>query len=84
MDGVFRDLDQMTAGQVFTVDHEGSTLAYEVTEVIQYTKEALPIEDLFREDGGERLVLITCGGSFNPSLRSYDDNVVVIAVPVAV
>ncbi len=84
VDGVFRNLDQMQAGQVFTVDHEGSTLAYEVTEVIQYTKEALPIEDLFREDGDERLVLITCGGSFNPSLRSYDDNVVVIAVPVAV
>lgn len=84
VDGVFRNLDQMRAGQVFTVDHEGSTLSYEVTEVIQYTKEALPIEDLFREDGDERLVLITCGGSFNPSLRSYDDNVVVIAVPVAV
>jgi LPXTG-site transpeptidase (sortase) family protein len=84
VDGVFRNLDQMQAGQVFSVDHEGSTLSYEVTEVIQYTKEALPIEDLFREDGEERLVLITCGGSFNPSLRSYDDNVVVIAVPVAV
>jgi len=84
VDGVFRDLDQMQAGQVFSVDHDGSTLSYEVTEVIQYTKEALPIEDLFREDGDERLVLITCGGSFNPSLRSYDDNVVVIAVPVAV
>lgn len=84
VEGVFRNLDQMETGQVFTVDHEGSTLSYEVTEVIQYTKEALPIEDLFREDGEERLVLITCGGSFNPSLRSYDDNVVVIAVPVTV
>lgn len=84
VDGVFRNLDRMQPGQIFTVDHEGSALPYEVTEVIQYTKEALPIDDLFREDGEERLVLITCGGSFNPSLRSYDDNVVVIALPVAV
>ncbi len=82
VDGVFRNLDQMQQGQIISVEHDGAELSYEVTEVVQYTKESLPIEDLFREDGAERIVLITCGGSFNPSIRSYDDNVVVIAVPV--
>ena len=39
------------------------------------------LEDLFARDGTPRLVLITCGGNFNRALDSYDDNVVVIAIP---
>ena len=82
VDGVFRNLVDTELGATITVaDESGRTIDYRVTEVVQYAKEALPIDDLFREDGGERLVLITCGGDFNPSLLSYDDNVVVIAVP---
>ena len=33
--------------------------------------------------GPETLVLITCGGSFDPDIRRYRDNIVVYAVPVA-
>ena len=40
------------------------------------------LEDFFARDGTPRLVLITCGGRFNRSLNSYDDNVVVISVPL--
>ena len=83
VDGVFRDLADIEIGAVITVvDETGQAIDYRVTELAQYTKDGLPIRDLFREDGAERLVLITCGGDFNPSLLSYDDNVVAIAVPV--
>ncbi len=81
-DGVFRDLVDSAIGDVVEVGVAGETRQYQVVSIDQYGKYDLPIDDLFREDGDERLVLITCGGDFNPNLRSYDDNVVVIAVPV--
>ena len=78
-DGVFRNLADSEVGELITVDG----INYRIESVTQYNKFELPIDDLFAEDGDEQLVLITCGGSFNPNLRSYDDNVVVVAVPVA-
>ncbi len=36
---------------------------------------------LFRTDGDARLVLITCGGSFDPVRHRYADNYVVVARP---
>ena len=48
----------------------------------QYDKDELPTAELFAVDGESQVVLITCGGSFNREVRSYDDNVVAYAVPV--
>lgn len=80
--GVFVALSEAEIGDEVVVDRAGQDITYRVESITQYGKFDLPIDDLFRETGDERLVLITCGGSFNPSLRSYDDNVVVIATPV--
>lgn len=81
VDGVFRDLDRLDAGdEVAVTFDDGTTASYRVTEVVTHAKDALP-DDLFARRGPERLVLITCGGDFNPSLRSYEDNVVATAVP---
>lgn len=81
VDGVFRDLDRLSAGDEVTVSFDdGSAETYRVTEVVTFDKEALP-EDLFARGVPERLVLITCGGEFNPSLRSYESNVVAYAEP---
>ncbi len=55
---------------------------FEVTDLRQYDKDELPFDEIFARDGDPRLTLITCGGAFNPSLLSYEDNVVVRAVPV--
>jgi LPXTG-site transpeptidase (sortase) family protein len=81
LDGVFRRLDEIQVGDSAFIETDGRTLEYRVTNVRLYDKEALPA-DLFRETGEEQLVLITCGGSFNPDLLSYESNVVVTAVPV--
>lgn len=83
-DGVFRNLADSNVGEQITVGRDGEQIEYRIESVTQYNKFELPIGDLFAEDGREQLVLITCGGSFNPSVRSYDDNVVVVAVPIAV
>lgn len=81
-DGVFRQLAGAQPGQRFTVGFEdGTTAAYEIVAMAQYPKDELPPE-LFETSGEPRVVLITCGGSFNRALSSYDDNVVAHAVPV--
>ena len=47
-----------------------------------YGKLMLPRERIWRNTGPEELVLITCGGEFNPEIRSFKSNIVVYAVPV--
>ena len=59
----------------------------DATYVVQarrrFAKDDLPWRDLFRQDVEARLLLVTCGGDFDPATRHYTDNVVVYAVPVA-
>lgn len=62
---------------------DDTTRVYEVVERTMYKKDELPDWRIFRRSGPESLVLITCGGSFNPQIRRYRHNIVVYAVPVA-
>lgn len=83
VDGVFRRLSSVSLGAVAQIEMaDGAVVEYRVVDVVEYGKAELPVDDLFSESGDDRLVLITCGGTFNPHLRSYDSNVVVHAVPV--
>ena len=59
----------------------GRTAAYPVTARRQYPKSALPAGQVFDQDTAPRLVLVTCGGSFDPATRHDSDNVVVYALP---
>lgn len=80
--GVFARLAMSQAGDALEVGFDdGTTRAFTVVAVRQYPKEELPLADLFSHDGEPSLALITCGGAFDASLRSYEDNVVVYAVP---
>lgn len=82
-DGVFRRLSRSEPGQQFTVSFDdGSIAAYEVVAIRQYGKDELP-DEIFATSGDPQIVLITCGGSFNRALNSYNDNIVAYAVPVA-
>lgn len=81
VDGVFRRLDRAEPGDEVVVGFDdGSERRYVVTELVTYDKDELP-DDVFDPQGPDRLVLITCGGAFNPSLRSYESNVVAYAAP---
>ena len=80
---VSRHLKRLEGGDPVEVEHaDGMTTEYVVTAVQTIDKGELPTDELFRRDGTPILTLITCGGSFSPSLNSYDSNVVAIAVPV--
>lgn len=81
--GAFRDLADATSGHRFSIDFDdGSTATYEVIERTQYDKNELPFDAVFAQGGPSVITLISCGGSFQPSLASYEDNIVAYAVAV--
>ena len=82
--GPFARLGTVDPGaQVEVTLDDGSVRRYEVVERATYGKLELPRERLWRNTGPEELVLITCGGDFNPEIRRYRQNIVVYAVPIA-
>jgi len=81
--GPFAQLGRVEPGeQVEVTLDDGSVRRYEVIERAVYGKLELPRERLWRTTGDETLVLITCGGDYNPDIRRYRENIVVYAVPV--
>jgi hypothetical protein len=82
--GPFSQLGAVEPGdQIEVALDDGTTRNYEVTERTMYGKLELPKERIWRNTGAEELVLITCGGEFNPEIRSFKSNIVVYAVPIA-
>ncbi|MEM8905736.1 MAG: class F sortase, partial [Actinomycetota bacterium] len=81
--GVFFDLRDLEAGATVEVElDDGTVRRYEIVDNTTYLKDDLPLDDVFRRDGDEVLTLITCGGAFDSVARSYEDNVVALAVPI--
>ncbi|NMH97124.1 class F sortase [Pseudonocardia acidicola] len=79
--GVLAVLPSLTAGEPISLrGADGRTFTYRVQARHQFAKARLPAE-VFAQTASPRLVLVTCGGRFDPVLRSYDDNIVVYAVP---
>lgn len=82
--GVFFDLRSLEPGaRLVVITDDGRDRTYEVEALRQYPKEGLPADEVFGREGDPRLALITCGGAFDPSARSYRDNVIAYALPVA-
>ncbi len=82
--GVFRYLADVEIGErVVVAFDDGTTTEFEIVELAQYDKQELPTDRVFAKDGEPVLTLITCGGDFNRSLRSYEDNIVAYAVPIS-
>jgi hypothetical protein len=82
--GPFVRLGELEPGALIQADlADGTSRTYTVIERAQYPKLMLPSDRIWTRTGDETLVLITCGGDFNRSIRRYADNIVVYAVPVA-
>ncbi len=82
--GAFRYLDRLEAGDLVTVGFDdGSSQTFAVDAQLQVDKTELPFDIMFARSGPPKLALITCGGEFDYDARSYTDNVVVTASPVA-
>ena len=81
--GALYDLRDLRVGETIELDlADGSTQRWLITDVIQYPKDVLPLNDIFTWSGPSRLAVITCGGEFDRTARSYTDNLVVYAEPL--
>jgi len=78
--GVFFRLGALRIGDPVRVRRaDGTTVIFRVTRVAEYAKSAFPSRAVYGDVDRPELRLITCGGRFDPSERSYLDNVVVYA-----
>nr|WP_246407420.1 class F sortase [Modestobacter versicolor] len=77
---VFFRLEELTAGdEVRVTGADGQLVTFTVTRVASYPKDAFATAEVYGPTTGAELRLITCGGTFDRSRRSYTDNVVVFA-----
>lgn len=79
--GALFDLRLIEIGaEIIIEDESGVSRTWVVHDVKRYDKNEIPIEDIFVWDGdSEDIALITCGGEFDRTARSYRDNIVVYA-----
>jgi hypothetical protein len=80
--GRFGSLTRLHPGARVYVDRtDGRRVGYRVTAVREVAKTRLDRLGVFTTAGRPALVLLTCGGRWDAARQSYDDNVVVRAVP---
>jgi hypothetical protein len=81
---VFYDLAALLPGDTIDVTRaDGSTVGFRVDSVAQYPKREFPTDAVYGDLDHPGLRLITCGGAFDRSARSYRDNVVVYASAIS-
>lgn len=79
--GVFFRLEEMKPGQKIRVTRSDASVAtFTVRAVDSWPKTAFPTAMVYGPTPDRELRLITCGGDFDRSRRSYLSNVVVFAV----
>lgn len=82
--GIFYDLHELSVGDRILVSYsDGSSHEFQVAARTIYLKDALPLDVIFSRSGPPVLTLVTCGGAFNQTSRTYDSNVVVYASSLA-
>ncbi|MCO1598176.1 class F sortase [Micromonospora sp. RHAY321] len=80
---VFFDLGSLVPGDTVTVRRaDGQPVTFRVDSVKSYPKTAFPTELVYGPNDRPGLRVVTCGGQFDETVRSYPDNVVVFATLV--
>jgi LPXTG-site transpeptidase (sortase) family protein len=75
---VFYNLDKLNTGdEVDVQDIDGVTHRFRVVEKASYDYKNAPLDKIFGPTDKAMLVLITCGGTWIQSQRSYDKRLVV-------
>ena len=75
---VFWDLNKIAVGaEVLVVTDSGQTLRFTVRGSEYYVPENAPLQEIFGQTNSVNLNLITCGGTFNPATRHYDQRLVI-------
>jgi hypothetical protein len=80
--GVLAEMLDMRPGQELKVANGTHGQVYRVATIRKLSKTRLATgTDLFDQTRKHRLVMITCGGPFDPKTHRYRDNVVIVAEP---
>ena len=78
--GVFSKLKNVKRGDdIYVTDKNGTKIHFVVREVQEYPYDKAPAEEIFNESERSLLRLITCGGKWIQSAKTYDTRVVVTA-----
>ncbi len=78
--GIFHRLKELAPGDTVDVARaDGTSARFAVVRVDQVPKERFPTDAVYGDTPDPVLRLITCGGVFDRSARSYQDNVIVYA-----
>ena len=81
--GAFAALGDFGPGDEVAVERaDGSVQRFAVTRVVRTPKDAFPTAAVYGPTADAQLRLITCGGRFDRTTGSYEDNVVVFATAV--
>jgi len=69
---VFGLLGQLAPGDTIQItDTDGNVLNYSVSWTTLYAADNAPLEQIFEQTSDEEVTLITCGGTFDPSVHMY-------------
>jgi sortase (surface protein transpeptidase) len=79
---VFFRLYQLHPDDLIQVQRGERWVIFRVVATARYPKDRFPTADVYGPTPDAQLRLITCGGVFNKTRRSYVDNVVVYAVAI--
>jgi sortase (surface protein transpeptidase) len=78
--GVFFKLGALRPRDTVTVTRADHTVAvFRVERVVEYPKAHFPTAEVYGDTDRAALRLITCGGRFDSSALSYEDNIVAYA-----
>ncbi|MDT0277022.1 class F sortase [Blastococcus goldschmidtiae] len=78
--GIFFDLGALRPGDEIAVAREdGTTAVFAVDKVETHPKVEFPTLEVYGNTSDAQLRLITCGGDFDSSARSYEDNIIAFA-----
>ncbi len=82
--GVFYELGNLKPGdEVDITRQDGSVAVFKIDGVRSYPKNNFPTAAVYGNIDHAGLRLITCGGTFDPSISSYESNIVAYASLVA-
>jgi hypothetical protein len=78
--GIFIDLRTIRRGTLVHVDRtDGSSVTFRVTGVTQVPKSRFPTDLVYAPTLDPSLRLVTCGGSFDHTRKTYRDNIIAFA-----
>jgi LPXTG-site transpeptidase (sortase) family protein len=77
---VFIELNRLEVGDLVQIDRSDGLVAwFQIRELTQVDKDEFPTQQVYGDTAEPTLRLITCGGNFDRSARSYRDNLIAFA-----